>query len=877
MAGIREVSTRAIHEDAHGRLWVGTTDGLMRLDSDGQVRLYAFRGVALHDIANIVEHQGALWIGLNIGVLRFRPELHVQGAAEPQKVILEPAEGCLRRDDDGRSTWTEAMLCRASGHDGLVSSAVTTLRPTSTGRLWIGTAVGLTYLDGTRFTTLSATAQIAAAGVSALIEDSAGQVWIGTFVGAFKLALDGMVSYGAEDGVGHPRVRRLLEDRDGSVYAVSGNWILNRFDGNRFHATKPQLPAGALVPYYSHAAFIDGTGQWWLLTERGLYRLRRRAKAEDAMRQPPEAIYDMTTGVAHDRVDRVFEDSRGDLWIASRSSQTRFNLSQWQRTSDTVRMFRDGFGAEHQFPMAFAEDREGGVWIGFESGGLARYHGGRFHVFGTADGVPPNVMALHTDTSGALWIASSSAGLSVIRNVAADRLEFQRFTTAHGLSSNNVQCLIDDEWGRLYLGTSRGVDRFDPSTGHVKHFGISEGLANDYVTTALRDHTGALWFGTTDGISRLIPVADRPSVAPPVWIGEVRAAGALLPVSELGTSEPPELTLSRDQNHLQIGFFGVAFGTGGPLRYRYRLEGADAEWTGPTTQRVVHFASLAPGSYRFVVEAVNVDGVVSEQPASVRFTVLPPVWQRAWVVSLAMALLVGAAVALHRLRVARIVAVERVRARIAADLHDDIGGTLSRIAIQSEVARRDLAETTGLAASRLAEIGDTARTVVESLADVVWSVDPVQDDLAAVERRVREYAADVLGPRGVRWTFHGTGHLERFALGPKARRDLLLLLKEGITNIARHAGARVASLHLRVVGGSLHAELRDDGCGFDPLTVEGAGAAQRHGLANMRMRAQQLGSRMTVESAPGAGTRIDVVVPLRLRRRMNMRLWRVGQ
>jgi signal transduction histidine kinase len=125
----------------------------------------------------------------------------------------------------------------------------------------------------------------------------------------------------------------------------------------------------------------------------------------------------------------------------------------------------------------------------------------------------------------------------------------------------------------------------------------------------------------------------------------------------------------------------------------------------------------------------------------------------------------------------------------------------------------------------------------------------------------------------VRWTFHGTGHLDRFALGPEARRDLLLLLKEGITNIARHAEARVASLHLRVVDGALHAALRDDGRGFDPAGLAHAGEMQGHGIANMRMRAAQLQGSITVESSAGRGTHVTLVVPLRARKRMNMRLW----
>ncbi len=242
--------------------------------------------------------------------------------------------------------------------------------------------------------------------------------------------------------------------------------------------------------------------------------------------------------------------------------------------------------------------------------------------------------------------------------------------------------------------------------------------------------------------------------------------------------------------------------------------------------------------------------------------------------SFAVLVVAGGLYTAHRYRLAQLLELERVRTRIAADLHDDIGGSLSRIAIQSEVARRDVAVPAGTSARTLVEIGDTARTLVDALDDVVWSVDPRQDDLASVERRVREYAADVLGASGVRWTFHATADLNRVSLDPESRRNLLLLLKEGVTNIARHAHARVALLELRLAGSALHAQLGDDGRGFDPSVAEGTAGTRGRGLENMRARARQLGGRLDILSEPGRGTRLVLSVPVRLRGRMIMRWWK---
>ena len=861
-----------------GRIWIGLGSGFLRVDADRRTCFYTVEGYTLHGAAALLEHNGVAWVGLRFGLLSFAVDRRPAGAAVVPRKVLKPRRTCFSRDGTGQGWPTrEGDACLSDAGDGLPHKSVNAFLREANGRLWIGTSGGLAYADGARLTSLAISDTPSASVIWRLGRDRDGQVWLGTTTGAMKLTTDGLVSYGAKDGLGHPHIRTFLEHPGGGIFAVSSDWVVNRFEGTRFSAVRPQIPEGATLTYYSRGAFLDRTGRWWLITDHGLHRLRAAATIEQAVRQRAEAVYRTEDGLPNNEVVRLFEDSHGDIWIANRSAASAANLSRWDRTTGRFQVFRDGFGAEHQLPTAFAEDRLGGIWIGFEGGGLARYANRRFTIFGTANGVPQNVTGLYVDGSGRLWIASSSAGLRVLDDVTTDAPRFSRYTTAEGLSTNNIQCLTGDTWGRLYLGTARGVDRLDPASGRVKRLTTSDGLAADYVTAAFRDREGTVWFGTTDGVSRLVPGPDAPSVSPPVWIGEVRIAGAVLQTPELGASTLADLRLDPRQNHLQVAFFGVGFGAGGPLRYRYRLDGIEPGWTGPTDRRVVNYARLASGRYRFVVEAVNADGVVSSRPAVVSFTVLPPVWQRWWFLSLAGLAIAAGLYAVYRYRVGHLLELERMRTRIAADLHDDLGGSLSRIALQSEVARRDVVEQAGPSSLRLAQIGDTARTLVEALGDVVWSVDPVHDDLASVERRVREYAADVLGAHGVRWTFHGSEQTERIVLDPQARRDLLLLLKEGVTNIARHAEARAASLHLRVEAGVLYAELRDDGRGFDAEALDGRSGPTHRGLANMRARGRQLGGRLDIQSRPGHGTRLILCAPLKARKRMTMRLRRTAR
>jgi signal transduction histidine kinase len=254
--------------------------------------------------------------------------------------------------------------------------------------------------------------------------------------------------------------------------------------------------------------------------------------------------------------------------------------------------------------------------------------------------------------------------------------------------------------------------------------------------------------------------------------------------------------------------------------------------------------------------------VASAAPAAVTFRVLPPLWLRWWFLALAALAAGAAAYALYRYRVARLLEVAEMRTRIATDLHDDIGSGLSRVAILSEVVKRQTGASAPQAEPLLTEIADSARVLVDSMRDIVWAIDPGHDDLASVIYRVRQFASDVLEPRKIKFDFPAT-ELAKIKLDPEQRRHLYLIFKEAVNNIARHADCASVALCIRVVDDSLTAEISDDGRGFTVQHQTPTNGRGGHGLENMRQRVSQLGGRLSVESEPGRGTRLRLSVPLR--------------
>jgi two-component sensor histidine kinase len=304
----------------------------------------------------------------------------------------------------------------------------------------------------------------------------------------------------------------------------------------------------------------------------------------------------------------------------------------------------------------------------------------------------------------------------------------------------------------------------------------------------------------------------------------------------------------------------LGFAAGEALRYQYRLAGADPDWSAPTDQRTINYASLSPGRYQFQVQAVTADGNASPSPATVTFTILRPIWQRWWFVTL-VALMFGLAVSvIYRYRVGRLIEMERVRTRIAADLHDDIGSSLSQIALLSEVVRRRVTRDDPPVTDSLAQIAGSSRELVDSMSDIVWAIDPRKDHLSDLIQRMRRFASEVFTARDIEFRFLERAEAEDMKLGADVRRQVFLIFKESVNNIVRHSACNQADIEFRVEHGWLTLKVSDDGKGFDSEEQ-----SDGHGLVSIRERAKALGGDLEVISHNGDGTTVRLRVSVNRR------------
>ncbi len=862
-AGRPVVGVAALALDGVGGQWVATASSLLhRLADDRWIEIPILASLQpAGTAALLLDSQHRLWIGTAEALYVLKP-----GAADTGGSLFERAAAGHCSTNPLHLPETPGEVCRfdsRSGFAGMRRSG--SLLQTRDGRIWMTTNAGLGVFDGQGLHTYTRRNGLLPDDPVGLAEDHDGNLWVGTRShGLMRLAPSGFVTYGAEGESGGPGVGQIFEDGRSNLYVWGGDRLHSKlfaFDGEQLHDVTPEAIERAGPPGRGRHQIVmpDAGGEIWLGTAVGLWRIPKSG-TPDALKRGPATFWKATEKMGE--ISRLFEDSHGRLWVASLGAQ---NFSLWDRGTErftpVAGVERLGRGA----PSAFAEDGYGNLWIGFSSGGVARLHGDAADLFsagGDAGNVPGgSINDLFVDSHGRLWIASANRGVTRLEDLNAPRPRPVAYTVSQGLSSDRVLCVTEDREGVIYLGHGRGIDQLDPKTGRIHTLTAADGLPSRVVNVAFRAHDGSLWFGTPSGPSRYLPETPRVEAPPPIFLSAVRVGGVPLALPPLGLHDFSGLTLPADRNQLEVRFIGISFANGAGPRYQYKQDGATFKWSEPRAERSVLLGNLAPGKYRFLFRAVTPGNVASPSPASLAFTLLPPYWQRWWFVLLVATAAAAVGWSLHRAQVTRLLELERVRTRIAADLHDDLSSSLSRISILSGVGRGRVSDPQALEATILDQIGETARELIEATGDIVWAIDMRRGDLESLLARIRRFAGDLLEARGVSVLFAGPPRAAEISLRPETKRELYLVLKEAVHNACKHARARNVWIEVAASGRELVAEVRDDGVGFSGDGASGNGHSG-NGLRNLRERAARLDGTLAVDSAPGEGTRVRLSLRL---------------
>jgi ligand-binding sensor domain-containing protein/signal transduction histidine kinase len=833
------VNTLLIDQD--DALWVGASSGLYRRDTNGNWIWLKQREGLPHDFVDrlVTDSVGRIWACTRHGLARLATRVE-EGKQSVDKVL--------------------------NAENGLPHSDVRGFLAISDNHRWIATLAGLVeWRPGSHpeFRTYTQRDGVSDQELSALALDPAGQLWAGTRNGGLnQLRERAIQSIGAPKGVLFSYADRVLETPSGRTCVSSTldpRRTIRCFDGSRVQTIQPRLPLQVVrtTAYPDRATLVDHSGRWWIATNGGLFRLKQIQP-----RSRIEPSFDLR--LLPDRESRrVFEDSNGTLWIttlrlAGERLRWAYGLFRWTPTTDELHDFSSYLPdkAREREVTSIAETADGEIWIGLgQPGGLFRLRADKFEE--VHDAPTGTIKALLRDRQGRLWIASSQSGLGRIDDPSSAKIEVRRYGRKDGLSSDQIWCLVEDSSGRIFMGTARGVDRLDPVSGEVMHLTTADGLPPGDIRSAAIDLHGDLWFLTSRGLAEYRPqFAIKPARLETRIMG-LRVGGVAESISANGETDIHLGPVPWYRNSVQVNFGTVDFVAPEKVRFQVYLEGGAPGWSVPSSVEEVQFSNLAHGSYRVLVRVVPVFGLMDTTPAVVSFSISPPIWERWWFIVLATAVALSLLFLWHRTYLNRRLDLERVRSQIAIDLHDDIGASLSRIAVMSEAIKARMKSDDSSAFNALGEIAETSRAVVDGMSDIVWSVDPRRDNLGDVVARLRAFGSGILEPKAVCWTCEEVSGAGAYELSLDQRRQLYLIGKEAINNVARHSGASIATLRIELRESHLRMEIEDNGCGIQARSSAGLG------LKSMRMRAARLGGTVEVSENDASGVRVTLFLSLK--------------
>lgn len=508
----------------------------------------------------------------------------------------------------------------------------------------------------------------------------------------------------------------------------------------------------------------------------------------------------------------------------------------------------------HSLVNDIARDGNGRYWCA-SAGGLYSWRSGEPMVEedniarpDTANIIAPGEdvrrLILHRDT---VWaVTRSGVLLRVVHghsNVITPPEELRR--SMHGITM--------DRMGMLWMTTDDGLLRYSPADGGFIHVPINDGRMFRKLTRAIATLAdGRIALCADNSLLTFDPrtFLALPSLPRP-YLTSVSAAGKAV---EVGNGE---VRLSYRAGVIDIGLSAMASGFPMALRFEYRLQDVEPEWRTTGARDEVRYAGIPVGRHVLLVRVHDAYGRTGPPVELLTIEVTGPFWQRWWFYAVVAVVFSTAAFAWSRYRLKQALKLQAVRNRIASDLHDEVGSSLSSITIGSQLASKLGAGENEKVQRIMERIGETSSQSLRSMSDIVWAIDPKNDEGEALVKRMQRIAGELLTVKGIDVSFSiGTG-VEDLRLPMEARKELVLLFKEAVHNASKYSGASTVQVSVHRRGGKLTLSIKDDGAGFDPVLHPDG-----HGLGSMHRRAAALGAHLQLVSAPGLGTLVGVEVDL---------------
>ncbi len=845
-------SINALYEENDGSLLVGTDSTLFRVRDNRITTPPVTLPVSIERIVRT--NDGNIWIATNKSIYIYSPAytllsfipINLPGDDYIRSVCYDGASTFWFCTTDGRVFEIRDMKITVERQLGL--GPVQFILDDHAGYLWIGTTHGLLKIASSELQSGEPITYLKEHGLpdnflnSALI-DSENDFWFGSYgKGLTRLTNHALRFIYLSALPPAPNNNGSSSDSNHHIWAASeqGVWEIWQSPLQHWSYKFHPIPPPATSTYLS-SIDVDRFNRLWIIWGNG--------HVEWHTIKPVTNSSSILTRLGQLRPDYLTQqtpalcfmvDSKNRLWC----SYQKLGISVFDiQTRALLKQFPIKLTHQDISIRAMYEDSRGNVWLGDFSNGLIRMDVRDLEnpvqtVITTKNGLSGNeIRAIYEDAQHSIWIGTRYTGLAKLvpdQNFQEYHVE-KVYSIKNGLLTNTIWSITQTDDEQLWIGTHSGLQSLDEKS--KVPFGYQEDLVGNRITSCGNIPGKFVWATTLEGIyiyeyqNNAIDTSSHP-----VIIKELSADNKPTNLSE-------SLTFKHNTNNYSIQYIAISLKHGALLQYSYRLLGLETGWHAPTRQREITYASLAPGSYTFEVKSITYDGIESA-PAQISFTVIPPFWVRWWFIALCVIALSLMLFGIYRYNVRRLLEIERLRVRIASDLHDDVGSTLTKITVHSELLQS--IENKDEMRISIRKIGDMSRELVTTMSDIVWSIDARNDSVGDLLDRMEEFAQEVLLPREIEMKFHHEGLPVHQKLSVDVRQNIYFIFKEAVNNCVKYSGATFVQISIVNTPTEFLMTIEDNGKGLQDKK-SGTG----HGLRNMRMRAERIQAHFDLLSDTG--------------------------
>lgn len=863
-----------ILDDSKGNIWVGTYEGVFRL------RLTALADLNESGVTKFTTKDG-LPGGIILDVLEDKNHNIWFGSY---------GSGISRLDEQDNDTSGKMVhFTNYTTAEGLADNSVNSIEEDRNGNLWIGTTgggVSVLMQAGNCIRTYTTGQGLVDNHVISVAEDSKNNTWFGTAGGLSMLDKEEkyFTSYTTAQGLIDYSANIIMEDRHRNIWFSTEGSGISVMDTNRKTITTYTTAQG-LVNNYPLTMLEVHTGSLWIGTTGGLSHFDGKTFTN----------YTTLQGLVGDAVVSLLEDTHGNLWIGTLSGLSYFDGKHFIN-------YVTAQGLPYtQISNELLEDREGNIWFGVKGGGLARFDGKSFKIYSTADGLPDNyVISLAMDKENNIWIGTNKGftvlkgfvnniektsnpnGQTVIKTVnnlsntllseTGYRPAFEIFNIQTGYQVKDMyKSLFITRAGIIWAGNGDKLVRFnpaavhknpDPLTVYIQKIRVNnEDLCWNDLQVTTKSHAGndgAKIAEEASLFTRALTEAQREAIRQKYGDIKFDSITPFYPV-------PVNLVLPYRFNNITIDFAAIEPARPKLVQYQYLLEGYNYNWSPVSNESTASFGNIHEGSYAFKVKVRSPDGVWSEALVYT-FKVLPP-WYRSWwaytiyavcfitllwsFIRWRLSVLKKEKVRLEE-KIAMQNAVMDERSRISRELHDEVGATLSGIAMYSHLAKEQV-KSSGIPGveNSLNIMQQSASEMVTKLNDIVWLVNPAHDSIQKLVQKLEDYANDMCHIKDIHVKVNVIADLSETKLSMDTRHHIYLFCKEAINNAVKYSEGTSLELSVKEINGMLEFSVADNGKGFNEAAIR-----RGNGLNNMQKRAEEIGATVILETKYNMGSKL---------------------